>query len=309
VVDYVHKSIMVTEVLSALQPDPSGVYFDGTIGGGGHALAILKASAPNGWLTGCDRDGVALKAAERRLAKYVGRFALRQGNYAEMDKWMKAESCHGVLLDLGVSSPQLDIPARGFSFMQDGPLDMRQDQRQSLSAKEVLNEFGQAEVAQIFWEFGGERRSRRMAAMIIREREKTEIVTTRQLAGLIEKHFPRAGRKTHPATKIFQAIRMVVNQELDSLQQGLKAAVKILRPGGRLAVITFNSTEDRCVKSFVREMEKDYAVVGAVDVPELRQPRPAILRRINRRALSPSIEEVKSNPRARSAQLRVMEKL
>jgi 16S rRNA (cytosine1402-N4)-methyltransferase len=214
-----------------------------------------------------------------------------------------------VLLDLGVSSPQLDLPARGFSFQQDGPLDMRMDDRQELTAAALVNGESAEALARLFWEWGGERESRRFARAIVHDRELQKFTTTRQLAELIERLSPRAGRKAHPATKVFQALRIAVNDEIGSLQRGLDAAAKILKPGGRMAVITFHSLEDRTVKEFGRERTRDYTFTGAVDVPELRQPRAPELKWLSRKAMLPGAAELAGNPRARSAQLRVLEKL
>jgi 16S rRNA (cytosine1402-N4)-methyltransferase len=301
---------MAAEVLEALKPRPGGRYADGTLGGAGHAAGILDASSPTGWLSGCDRDGAAVEAAEKRLAeKFAGRFEIRRGNFSEMAGWIPAASCDGVILDLGVSSPQLDSPERGFSFQQDGPLDMRMDDRQRLTAAELVNDATAEELAKIFWEFGGERESRRFARAITHDREQKKFETTRQLAELIERISPRAGRKAHPATKIFQALRIAVNDEIGSLKRGLEAAVEILKPGGRLAVITFHSLEDRVVKEFGRERTRDYTFSGEVDVPELRQPRVPEMKWLARKAMAPGEMELRENPRSRSAQLRVLEKI
>jgi len=299
---------MVAEVLEALQPRAGHRYADGTVGGGGHAAAILTASSPTGWLFGCDRDGAAVEAAGRRLKEFAGRFELRRGNFADLADWVPAASCSGVLLDLGVSSPQLDTAERGFSFQQDGPLDMRMDQRESLTAAELLNAASETELATVFRELGGERDARRFARAIVRERGRRRFETTGQLAGLLERLAPRQGRKTHPATRVFQALRIAVNDEIGSLQRGLEAALKVLRPGGRLAVLTFHSLEDRVVKNFGRERARDYTFDGEVDVPELRRPRAPELRWVSRKAVVPSAAEMAENPRSRSAQLRVMEK-
>jgi 16S rRNA (cytosine1402-N4)-methyltransferase len=301
---------MAAEVLDALKPKPGGRYADGTLGGAGHAAGILTASSPTGWLFGCDRDGTAVEAARKRLAeKFAGRFEIRHGNFAEMAGWIPAAGCDGVLLDLGVSSPQLDSPERGFSFQHDGPLDMRMDTRQTLSAADLVNGTGAEELAKIFWEFGDERESRRFASAIVHDREQRKFATTRQLAELIERISPRGGRKAHPATKIFQALRIAVNDEIGSLKRGLETAVEILKPGGRLAVITFHSLEDRVVKEFGRERTRDYTFSGEVDVPELRQPRAPELKWVTRKAIAPGEVELKQNPRSRSAQLRVLEKI
>lgn len=296
--------------MTALDPKAGGTYVDGTLGSGGHAAAILRASAPTGWLFGCDRDGDALEAARARLAAvFAGRFELRRGNFAELSNWVPAGSCDGVLLDLGVSSPQLDRAERGFSFQQDGPLDMRMDARQALTAAELVNSASADELAKIFWDYGDESDSRRMARAIERDRQVRRFETTRQLAELMERISPRHGRKAHPATRVFQALRIAVNDEIGSLRRGLTGAVRLLKPGGRLAVITFHSLEDRVVKEFGREQARDYVVLGEVDVPELRQPRVPVVRLVTRKAIGAGDAEVAANPRARSAQLRVMEKI
>jgi len=301
---------MVAEVLTALKPRPGGRYADGTLGGAGHAASILTASSPTGWLFGCDRDGAAVDAARARLAEaFAGRFDIRRGNFADLGGWMPAASCDGVLLDLGVSSPQLDSPERGFSFQQEGPLDMRMDARQTLTAAELVNGAGAEDLAKIFWELGDERESRRFAKAIVHDRESRKFQTTRQLADLIERLSPRHGRKAHPATKVFQALRIAVNDELGSLKSGLEAAVKILKPGGRLAVITFHSLEDRMVKDFGRVRARDYVFTGGVDVPELREPCTPELKWVTRKAVKPGAAELNENPRSRSAQLRVLEKI
>jgi 16S rRNA (cytosine1402-N4)-methyltransferase len=300
---------MVAEILRAIRPEPGQRFVDGTIGGGGHAEAILKASSPTGWLYGCDHDGAAVEAAGRRLAPYAGRFEIRRGNFSELADWIEKDSCDAVLLDLGVSSPQLDEPGRGFSFQRDGPLDMRMDQRQPLTAAELVNGLSESELTQVFRDFGEEPQARRFARAIVRERQVHRLETTGQLARLIERLAPRGGKKRHPATRVFLAIRAAVNNENSSLRSGLAAALSILKPLGRLAVITFNAVEDRVVKEFGREKARDYTFEGMVDVPALRQPRVPELRWVQRKAIQPSAAEVAANPRARSAQLRVMEKI
>ena len=306
---FVHQPVLLAEVLAALRPKPGGRYADGTVGGAGHAAAILAASSPTGWLSGCDRDGAAIEAAGARLAEFAGRFELRRGNFSDLSGWVPAGSCDGVLLDLGVSSPQLDVAERGFSFQNDGPLDMRMDSRQSLSAAELVNTAGPEALARIFWEYGDERDSRRFARAIVHDRELRRFTTTRQLAELIERISPRHGRKSHPATKVFQALRIAVNEEIGSLERGLAGALKILQPGGRLAVITFHSLEDRVVKKFGRERARDYSFVGEVDIPDLRVPRRPELKLVTRKAVLPGAAELAENPRSRSAQLRVLEKI
>jgi len=301
---------MAAEVLAALNPKPGGRYADGTLGGAGHAMAILAASTPTGWLFGCDRDGIAVETARTRLGQmYPGRFEVQRGNFSEIAKWVEVGSCDGILLDLGLSSPQLDWAERGFSFQQEGPLDMRMDDRQTLTAAELVNGEDAEELARIFWELGGERDSRRFARAIVHDRALRKFETTRQLADLIERLSPRHGRKAHPATKVFQGLRIAVNDEIGSLQRGLEAVTTLLKPGGRLAVITFHSLEDRVVKEFGRERTRDYTFDGPVDVPELRQPRVPEFRWVSRKAILPGEAELEENPRSRSAQLRVLERI
>jgi 16S rRNA (cytosine1402-N4)-methyltransferase len=309
VFNFAHKPVMVAEVLEALRPKPGGVYADGTLGGAGHAAAILAASSPDGWLFGSDRDGVAIESARAKLVGFAGRFEVRHANYDQFAEWIPARRCDGVLLDLGVSSPQLDVAERGFSFQQDGPLDMRMDRSQGRTAGDLLNSADAPELARIFWEYGGEHESRRFARAIEMDRKARRFETTRQLAELIERLSPRAGKKTHPATKVFQALRIAVNDEVGSLERGLVAAMKILKPGGRLAMITFHSLEDRIVKEFGRSRARDYEYDGEVDIPELRRPRQPEARLVNRRAIMPGEAELADNPRSRSAQLRVMERI
>jgi 16S rRNA (cytosine1402-N4)-methyltransferase len=259
-------------------------------------------------LCGCDRDGAAIEAAQRRLAEFAGRFEVRQGNFADLADWVERDSCDGVLLDLGVSSPQLHEAERGFSFQQDGPLDMRMDRRNTLTAADLVNTASADELARAFWDLGGERNARRFARAIARDREERPFHTTRQLAELIERLSPRRGRKTHPATRVFQALRMAVNDEVSSLRKGLAGGLRILKPGGRLAVITFHSVEDRIVKDFGRARARDYTFTGGMDVPELRRPRTPELKWVQRKAITAGVAELEANPRSRSAQMRVMEK-
>ena len=307
--NFVHKPVMVAEVLAGLGAKPGGRYVDGTVGGAGHAAAILEASSPTGWLYGCDRDGDAVEAARDRLLEFAGRMELRRGNFSELPEWVEEGSCDGVLLDLGVSSPQLDHGERGFSFQQDGPLDMRMDRTQALMARDFVNEASEEDLANIFWKYGGETETRRMSKAIVRDRRLRRFETTRQLAEMLERISPRAGRKTHPATRVFQALRMTVNDELGSLERGLAGALRILKPGGRLAVITFHSLDDRVVKEFGRRRARDYEVAGPVDVPELRRPCRPQLKLVSRKAIQPGAAELRENPRSRSAQLRIMEKI
>lgn len=299
----------MSEVLEAARPQPDGRYVDGTVGMGGHAAAILKASAPTGWLFGFDRDGAAIERAGARLAEFAGRFELRRARFDEMSEFVEARSCDAILLDLGVSSPQLDEGERGFSFQRDARLDMRMDQRQTMTAADVVNDADVDDLTRIFRDLGGERRARQFARAIERERKMRRIETTGQLANLLERIAPRRGRRTHPATKAFLGLRLEVNDEMGSLRTALPASMNVLKPGGRLLIITFHSLEDRIVKHWGREAERDYNIIGKVDVPALRTPRQPELKRVNRKAICAGETELNDNPRARSAQLRVFEKL
>lgn len=306
---FAHKPVLLAETLAGLQPRPGGKYVDGTLGGGGHAAAILAASAPDGWLWACDRDPQALAAGRERLAEFAGRFELRLGNFAELAEWLAENSCDGVLLDLGVSSPQLDQPERGFSFQHDGPLDMRMSPGLGMTAADLVNEADAAELARIFREYGDQPGAWGLAKAIERERARRRFETTRQLAEFIAQRNPRGGQRTHPATQAFLALRIAVNDELGSLRRGLEGALKVLKPRGRLCVITFHSVEDRLVKEFGREQARDYTCPGGVDVPELRQPCRPKLRWVQRKAVRAGADELRDNPRSRSAQLRIFEKL
>lgn len=306
---FTHKPVLVAEVLAALQPRSGGRYADGTVGGGGHAAAILAASAPDGWLFGCDRDGAAIEAARRRLAVFAGRFELRQGNFDELAQGWPADHFDGVLFDLGVSSAQLEDATRGFSFQHDGPLDMRMDVRQPLTAADLLNEANEAELARILHDYGEEPRARRLARSLVAARAAQRFETTRQLATFMERWAGGRGGRIHPATRVFQALRIAVNDEQGQLERGLAAALQVLKPGGRLAVITFHSLEVRVVKRFGEVRARPYDCPGGVDVPELRVPRRPQVRWVTRKAVGPSAAERKENPRSRSAQLRVLEKL
>ena len=307
--EYKHVPVMTTEVLQALQPKDDGRYADGTIGGGGHAALILEASKTGSWLGGSDRDGAAVEAASSWLAPYAGRFEIRKGSFASLADWIEPVSLDGVLLDLGVSSPQLDWPDRGFSLLQDGPLDMRMDVEQHMTAANIVKGETEGKLADIIWRLGGERESRKIAKAIVAAREKSEIKTTKELAEIVEIVKPRRGRKIHPATKVFQALRIEVNDEFGQLNRGLKSVSNLLKQGGRLAVITFHSGEGRIVKDYGRVETRDYDVLGEEDVPALRVDRAPRMRWVNRKAIRATEEEITANTRSRSAQLRALEKL
>jgi 16S rRNA (cytosine1402-N4)-methyltransferase len=299
---------MVAEVLEWLKPHPGGRWIDGTSGGGGHSEAILKATGPDGFLYGCDRDGAAIEATRKRLAPYAGRFELWQGNFSELGEWVEQGSSDGVVLDLGVSSAQLDWAERGFSFQTEGPLDMRMNPAEGRTAADLVNELGEEELAKIFWDLGDEPRGRRIARAIGLERQAHRIESTSELVRLIERVVPRTGKK-HPATRVFLALRMAVNDELGSLERGLAVALSLLAQGGRMTILTFHSVEDRLVKEFGRRKARGYTVRGEVDLPEFRTEAAPELKLVTRKAIKPTEAELEGNPRARSAQLRVFEKL
>ena len=307
--EFVHHSVLLREVLQALQPRSGSLLLDGTLGGAGHSFAWLEATAPAGRLIALDRDEAALQAAAERLKLFPGRFELHRANFANLDSFAEPESCDAVLLDLGVSSPQLDWAERGFSFQREGPLDMRMDQSEPVTAADLVNTWPEEELANLFWELGEERASRRIASLITKRRVVRKFETTTDLAELIATHLPRGKQKINPATKVFQALRMEVNRELEALEDGLQAAWRVLKPNGRLAVITFHSLEDRIVKDFGRALERDYFVEGDVDIPELRQPKNPEALVVTKKPIVPGEPERSENPRARSAKLRVIQKL
>lgn len=306
--EFIHKSVLLEEVLETVRPRNGQIFVDGTLGGAGHSHALLAASGPDGRLIGLDRDEAALIAAGARLEEFAGRFELHRANFAVLDEIVAAESCDAVLLDLGVSSPQLDWAERGFSFQRDGALDMRMDQREPVTAADIVNTWPEEELANLFWELGEERASRKIASAIVKRRVVRRFDTTKDLAEAVANLVGRGAQKIHPATKVFQALRMEVNREIEALESGLGAAWKVLKPGGRLAVITFHSLEDRIVKDFGRELAREYRVEGEVDVPELRTPKDPEADLVTRKPIAATDAEVRDNPRARSAKLRVIEK-
>lgn len=307
-----HVSVMAEEVMQYLQPHSGGVYLDGTLGGAGHARLILEASSPDGVLIGMDRDTEALAAAQRELASFGERVVLRQGNFSDMCTQLdqlEIAAVDGILLDLGVSSHQIDSPERGFSFREDGPLDMRMNPKEGVSAATVVAETEADELKRIFRDYGEERWAGKIARAIVTDREKTPFVTTLQLADLISRVVPagRGPQRIHPATRVFQALRIHVNGELDSLRTALDTAWLRLKTGGRLVVISFHSLEDRMVKQAFRAL-----ATGCVCPPRLavcacgEQPSVRVL---TRKAVRATESETENNPRARSAVLRAMEKL
>ena len=299
---------MVSEVLSALQIKPSGSYIDCTLGEGGHASAVMAATDPPPRLLGIDLDTEALDSASRRLSEFSRYFVTEQGNFAEVGDIARRhgfEPAEGILFDLGLSSLQVDTAGRGFSFRKEAPLDMRFDTSQGLSASEVVNGFSESELADIIYRYGEERRSRRIASSIVRNRP---LDTTTQLAEVVFRALgsPR-GRRIHPATKTFQAIRMALNGELYNVEKGLCLAIEVLREGGRIAVISYHSLEDRLVKVVFRREAS--ACICPPEIPICVCGHEPSLRLISRRVIKPDPEEIRMNPRSRSARLRVAERI
>jgi 16S rRNA (cytosine1402-N4)-methyltransferase len=304
-----HTPVLLDEVLAGLSVKADGRYCDATFGRGGHAAAILAQLGPAGRLCAIDRDPEAIAAGRERFAGEP-RLTLVRGSFGRLEERVRAAGCEGelqgVLLDLGVSSPQLDEAGRGFSFMQDGPLDMRMDNESGLSAAQWLARAGEREIADVLFRLGEEKFSRRIARAIVAARAATPIVTTRQLAGIVAGAVPTREPGKHPATRSFQAIRIYVNRELEEAEAALPQAVNLLAPGGRLCVISFHSLEDRLVKRFMRrEAQGDPIYAELPNVPPHARPRLKLIGG----AVMPGDEEVARNPRARSAVLRVAERV
>ena len=313
-----HQPVLYKEIIHALQPQDGGRYVDGTLGAGGHARGILEASAPDGQLLGLDVDPQALALARKTLAPYEQRTHLVQASYTSLSRQLAElgwKAVDGIVLDLGVSSMQFDTPERGFSFMNDAPLDMRFGPSALHSAADLVNEYSERELADLIYRYGEERESRKIARAIVRARP---LHTTRELAAVIESVSPRRGsfgtvsdrrtvRSIHPATRTFQALRIAVNEELASVEEVLPQALAGLKSGGRLAVISFHSLEDRIVKDFFREQSKD--LVNPPYEQIYAEERKATLKEVNRKPITPGEDEIKSNPRARSAKLRIAEKM
>lgn len=310
--EFQHKSVLLQECIDALNIRPDGIYLDGTLGGAGHSSQIACRLTEGGRLIGVDRDRTALAAAKERLAPYADRVTLVHSNFAEIDAILDSlgiPAVDGMLFDLGVSSPQLDDASRGFSYMADAPLDMRMDKDDALTAGEVVNTWPQGELRRILYDYGEERYAPQIAAAICRAREKAPVETTLELVDIIRSAMPAQAlrEKQHPAKRSFQAIRIAVNDELGAVSRMMQAAVGRLNPGGRLAVITFHSLEDRIVKS-----EMQQAARGCTCPPEFpvcvcgKKP---LVKLVTRKPIVSGPAELEENPRARSAKLRVTEKL
>jgi len=310
--EFLHRSVLLDECIEGLNIKPDGIYVDGTLGRAGHSREIVKRLSAGGRLICVDRDDAALEAAKVRLADWMDRVTLVHSNFdrvGDILKELRLPGADGMLFDLGVSSPQLDDGARGFSYMADAPLDMRMDRSEGLTAADVVNTYGQDELRRILSQYGEERCAPQIAAAIVRRREERPIETTLELVDIIKSAMPAKAlrEKQHPAKRSFQAIRIAVNDELASVERMLKGAIPMLNKGGRLAVITFHSLEDRIVKVGMGEFAKgctcppDFPVCVCGKTPDVKL--------VNRKPILPTEQEIEENPRARSAKLRVCEKL
>ena len=321
-----HQSVLAREAVAALQPQPGGVYVDATLGDGGHSRAILQLIGPHGRLFALDRDPEAIQRSTELAHDYPGQLIVVHTPFSKIKQVLAQQgvvSVQGVLFDLGVSSRQLDKPERGFSFQNDGPLDMRMDQsatpplhpEKQRTAATIVNTFTEERLVDIFFQFGEERHARRIARAIVQDRQQQPFTTTRQLASLLERILPRYDKNSkktasiHPATRIFQALRIAVNQELEELQTGLSDAMEQLANGGRIAVISFHSLEDRIVKQMFRQAVNPLPPpVGPASLVQPSNPVPCF-RLLTRKPLFSSTEEIQKNPRARSARMRIIERL
>lgn len=309
--EFKHIPIMLNEVIDGLNIKEDGIYLDGTLGGAGHSIEIVKR-VKNGQLIGIDQDENALKKAKEVLSDYSDKVLFVKDNYENVDfvlKELNIDKIDGILLDIGVSSHQFDEVSRGFSHSQDAPLDMRMDQSQEISAWDVVNKYSMDELEDIIFKFGEERWAKRIAEFIVEERSVNPIDTTLDLVSVIKKAIPKKVRMEghHPAKKTFQAIRIEVNRELEVLQNSIHKMVKLLNPGGRLAIITFHSLEDRIVKEVFRELNKN--CICPPHLPQCICEKEREVKIITRKPMIPTDEEIKVNPRARSAKLRIAEKL
>lgn len=310
--EFHHIPVLLSEVIDALNLKPGGVYVDCTLGGGGHAEAVLDRIGPEGTLIGIDRDPDALVAAKERLAGKPGKFIAVHSNFSEVGQVIAScgfSAVDGVYFDLGVSSFQLDTPERGFSYHHEARLDMRMNPSDPLSAFEVVNEYPEEELRRIISEYGEERWAHRIAEFIVKAREREPIETTTQLVEIIKQAIPAKARRSgpHPARRTFQALRIEVNGELKAIAPAIRAAVDCLKPGGRIAIITFHSMEDRIVKRTFQELAR--GCICPRDLPVCVCHRKPQLTLITKRPIVPSAQEVSQNPRARSAKLRVAERL
>ncbi len=309
--EFKHKSVLLNECIEGLNIKKEGIYVDGTLGGGGHSYEILRKLSPNGRLIGIDRDKDALNAASKKLNEF-NNFTTVHDNHAnilEILKKLGIQGVDGILLDLGVSSYQLDEASRGFSYMNDAPLDMRMNREDKISAYEVVNNYSEEKLSRIFFDYGEERYSKSIAKKICKVREENKISTTLELVEVIKSAMPGSAlnEKQHPAKRVFQAIRIEVNEELTKLKQAVEDSIKALNNGGRLAIITFHSLEDKIVKHTYEDMQgrctcpKDFPVCVCNYI--------SYGRIVNKKPIISNEEELKENPRARSAKLRIFERI
>lgn len=310
-IEFSHRSVLLAECIEALAIRPDGIYVDGTAGGGGHSVAIAS-HLESGRLIAIDQDEAAIEAAGKRLAPFGERAVVVRSNFSELERVVHEqgyEQIDGLLLDLGVSSYQLDTAERGFSYSADAPLDMRMDKRKALTAYEVVNTYSEAALKKILYDYGEERFAPSIAASIVRERARKPIETTSELSELIKRSIPPFAREGghHPAKRSFQAIRIEVNGELAIIEPTIRTAVSLLRPGGRLAIITFHSLEDRPVKQTMADLAR--GCTCPKEFPVCVCGRKPVVRVITRKPILPSAKELEENPRSRSAKLRVAEKL
>ena len=310
--EFVHKSVLLDEVIDNLNIKPDGIYVDGTLGGAGHGKEVCKRLGKNGRFIGIDRDEDAIKASTERLSEFGDIVTIVRSNYSDMVSVLQdlgIDKVDGITLDLGVSSFQLDTADRGFSYRMDAPLDMRMDNRQELSAATVVNEYSESELFHIIKNYGEDKFAKNIAKNIVIERAKSPILTTGRLAEIVDKSIPMKMKKQggHPAKRTFQAIRIEVNHELDVLQQNLSDMIDILNPGGRFCIITFHSLEDRIVKKAFREAENP--CICPPDFPVCVCGRVSKGRMFPRKPILPSDCEMEANPRSKSAKLRVFQRI
>lgn len=306
-IDIQHIPVMVPEILKYLEVSSGGRYIDCTLGEGGHTKSLLEASNPGGEVLGIDADHEAIEVSKNRLEEYGERFIYENSNFKNIKKIaMKSKfvPCHGILFDLGVSSLQLDKESRGFSFRRKAPLDMRFSINQTLTAQDVLNTFSESEISDILYQYGEERQSRKIAKLII---ENRPLSNADELSDLIKKNIRQTNYKINPATKTFQALRIYINEELNSLSQALEQSLEILGVGGRMAVISYHSLEDRIVKNFFKK-ESKYCICPP-NIPECDCGHFPKLKIITKKPVSPSQSEIEANKRSRSAKLRVVERI
>ena len=305
-----HSSVLLSETVQGLSVRPDGIYLDGTLGGGGHAEAILKQLSEKGHYYGIDKDGDAIAAASERLQPYADRLTVLRGDYRDFQELTAPYHVpyfDGILLDLGVSSYQLDTPERGFSYRYDAPLDMRMDQRQEVTVKDIVNGYSEEELTRVLYDYGEEPFAKNIAKAIVRAREKAPVETTLELSGIISQAVPAKVRAKggHPAKKSFQAFRIEVNGELDALKQTLSGMIDRLAPGGRIAVISFHSLEDRIVKQTFKDAENP--CICPPDFPVCVCGRKPKGKTVGKKPILPTAEEMEENPRAKSAKLRLFE--